>query len=546
MAATLNSIVEKIQHLSPQRFHSYDMSRKILGVKSRADDQMVHDQTNHGQNVFEKDILYVLRSDDYSNELAGQKGANFLCIGEEPIVGNEISEQNIIVIQNRSCDLDSVIDEIADLLLAEQRFEADSLRLIHSLFAQKGIQYILDEAHELFQNPIFIMDSSFKKIAATKSYSVNDVIWKDLQENDYYTYENIRLSKLDHRYSKIMSSDKILYVNVQKNPQKLNLEDLDFDVLYLPDGYLNNSRITSHVPNKDHVVAHFTIIEYNTPFDHYHFKLAKVLRDVILCYIQTFQFNQRIEGHLYESLFADLLSGKVNNQSVLNDRLKTAGWVLNENFYVFCVGGGNPTQSDLAVLRKSLSGLIPNSKSVHYEGCLVYIINHNFTYAISPDHLEKIKIFLEENNLYGGLSYPFKNLLEVSQYYGQAVRTIELISKYNPQLVYATYERCTLLHSIDLTASKTDITNLCHPSLLKLIDHDFRKNTEYTKTLYAFLHNTNDYVKTAKELNIHRNSMDYRVKRIEEILELDLTDALSVWHLYISFEILKYLKNMPF
>ncbi len=61
-----------------------------------------------------------------------------------------------------------------------------------------------------------------------------------------------------------------------------------------------------------------------------------------------------------------------------------------------------------------------------------------------------------------------------------------------------------------------------HPSLFKLRDSDLTQGTEYFKTLYYFLKNQGHYGNTCKELFIHRNTLTYRLGRIEDMLNIDI------------------------
>ena len=58
-------------------------------------------------------------------------------------------------------------------------------------------------------------------------------------------------------------------------------------------------------------------------------------------------------------------------------------------------------------------------------------------------------------------------------------------------------------------------------------------------TLYVYLNNYNNPQLAASVLKIHRNSLTYRLNKIEEIFDLDLTCMETVYHLYISFVIIK-------
>ncbi len=76
-----------------------------------------------------------------------------------------------------------------------------------------------------------------------------------------------------------------------------------------------------------------------------------------------------------------------------------------------------------------------------------------------------------------------------------------------------------------------------HPALQTLRAYDGRHHTAFYETLRIYLRNERNIADTARELNLHRNSLLYRLKRLEELVEDNLDDPLVRLHLMLSFEI---------
>jgi len=62
------------------------------------------------------------------------------------------------------------------------------------------------------------------------------------------------------------------------------------------------------------------------------------------------------------------------------------------------------------------------------------------------------------------------------------------------------------------------------PALQRLIDHDARHHTDYVDTLAAYLACMGRLRATAERLNIHRNTLEYRIRRIQELAGESLDD----------------------
>ena len=72
-----------------------------------------------------------------------------------------------------------------------------------------------------------------------------------------------------------------------------------------------------------------------------------------------------------------------------------------------------------------------------------------------------------------------------------------------------------------------EILEYCNNKLEKLEEYDHANGTFLKETLLAYYMNGFNTVKTAEALFIHRNSLMYRLKKIEELLEMELTDYME-------------------
>jgi DNA-binding PucR family transcriptional regulator len=78
---------------------------------------------------------------------------------------------------------------------------------------------------------------------------------------------------------------------------------------------------------------------------------------------------------------------------------------------------------------------------------------------------------------------------------------------------------------------------LLHPALTALKKYDEKHRTSLYGTLYEYLRLDRNVVATAKHLFIHRNSMIYRLQRLENLLNLNLNDINVRMYLMLSYHI---------
>ncbi len=75
--------------------------------------------------------------------------------------------------------------------------------------------------------------------------------------------------------------------------------------------------------------------------------------------------------------------------------------------------------------------------------------------------------------------------------------------------------------------------------LVPLIRYDEQHNTDLIQTLDAYFENNGNMARTAHGLNIHRNTLVYRLGRITEILQLDMDDSNVRLNLHLALKVYK-------
>lgn len=77
------------------------------------------------------------------------------------------------------------------------------------------------------------------------------------------------------------------------------------------------------------------------------------------------------------------------------------------------------------------------------------------------------------------------------------------------------------------SGNQEEILEYCNDKLRRLEEYDHANGTFLCETLVSFYMNGFSMVKTAEELYIHRNSLQYRLKKIEELLDIELNDYME-------------------
>jgi len=148
-----------------------------------------------------------------------------------------------------------------------------------------------------------------------------------------------------------------------------------------------------------------------------------------------------------------------------------------------------------------------------------------------------LSAFVRDNILRLGLSLPFSELDYLSDYLRQAEMALAYGSK-RDEMKWIHFFSDYLLEYFYDPLYKLNPRTLCAEEVLKLQAYDRTHNTNYYETLKAYIDFQLNAIKTAKALYIHHATMVYRLKRIQEISQIDFSSNLKLIQIALSFRIL--------
>ena len=116
----------------------------------------------------------------------------------------------------------------------------------------------------------------------------------------------------------------------------------------------------------------------------------------------------------------------------------------------------------------------------------------------------------------------------------------DVINKYNRRIGQHPYiVEVGEIEGIDID----ELEDFMMQRLGELISYDKENNSDYIDTLETYLDFGGNIGETAEYLYMHRNTIRYRIIRVEEILGIDLNSAGTRFNLRFAFKIRKYLRQ---
>lgn len=139
-----------------------------------------------------------------------------------------------------------------------------------------------------------------------------------------------------------------------------------------------------------------------------------------------------------------------------------------------------------------------------------------------------------------GYSLLFDNLVNITEGYEQSRQALRYALKNMNSSVDCGYEDLGLLRFVISEKNKNALMDYCNKLIEPIAIQDQTEHTNYVETLWTFLENGNNYVKTAQVLYVHRNTLVNRIGKIEELLNIDLGNVGVRNTFFNAFTVLKF------
>lgn len=471
------------------------------------------------------DVLYVLPAGDLASAGLADRGLSVLLCG--PLEEEAVDPDRYANVYHAP---EGVPLQMAQTLLSflreEQIYMQRVDRLTNALLSNNGLQYLLDEACEVFGNPIMVVDSAFRYIAVSTG---------ELEDDSQFA--NTLREEMEHGF---VLEEGIQYIR-QTGLDRITRERSEPYQMY---NEVLGSRIyvaSVRVHNVD--VAHLTLVEHSRPFTNVDLRCMVKLLGLVAQEMQKNAFYASNKGQMYSYLLNDMLDSEQPDYPGIQRRLDMLNFRLGEAFYIVAIHGRKFEEPacGLDFVTEQLSPILSGNIYARYQGSLVLFINRKKKGDIGEYILRTLEDIAAKTRYSIGISNAFYDLADTRRYYYQALRATvfgELDGDASPIYYYKDY---TVQDLLDLGKRSRNLLELCHPDIFKLIEYDKQNNSQLTLTLYYYLEIPHTPQLIAEKLHIHRNTFFYRLEKIRDILQSDLKGGRELFLFHFSFVVLHFL-----
>lgn len=285
-------------------------------------------------------------------------------------------------------------------------------------------------------------------------------------------------------------------------------------------------------------------------------ELAEAMGNMITAYVERGVFDPSAAKDQAEQLMRSCLQDGAFHEGDCAEVLSLQGWTRASGFVVAafdCQGDAAQASSDVLQVQGDVplaQGDVPqvqvdllNSRlglgSVFAHDSHLVLVAPTDLHAVAEIE-QRVGETCDELGWQAGISDEFDDFALLGSYYSQARIALregrrlageqltgerlegERLASGQSAYRYNDYVLAHLGHTLESSLSRP---LYAHPDaeLLKVFDQE--RGTEAVRTLDAFLSCERNLSRTAKRLGLHRNSVLYRIERIESMLGSDLDDA---------------------
>lgn len=254
------------------------------------------------------------------------------------------------------------------------------------------------------------------------------------------------------------------------------------------------------------------------------------------------------------------LSGTPADDDLLRTRAQQAGFASSSSFVVAVfravseAGQSLPLESLISLVRDDMSRRQVNGAVGQYVDVIVtlYPLDEEEsaitrTRAMIEDVRSQLATRTPSGLVAAGISRTATGLSSLRDSYREAKDAVGIAYELGDQDT-STYYGDLKLYQLLLALKERNLSNLNQfygDALGPLVEHDNRKQSDLIRTLNGFFEANGNLAKAAQELDVHRNTLVYRLERISELTGLDLDDSDNRLILHLALKTQRVLATIP-
>ena len=451
----------------------------------------------------------------------------FLCCDydpdKKPAVHTALPANCSVFYSERS--LPAVFNMMADKISRFIRWN-DALKSV--LYRNEGLQALLDLSSFL-PGTLLLTNAGYKLQASVYKEEVSDPTVDEVRQLGYHTFETIE--RIHKEVPLVSSQDTSEYIS------KIS----------------NNYTIIRLIRYKERIAARLCLILNGPETDPSYSDYMAILGNAIAEYLFSRQSVDYASNAELGSLVSDIMEGRIVNQTELDQRMKQVKLIAHRYFHLMLVSfdqTGSRSSIPWNYVISQLQYIFPYSNITTYNGDILLIIQKRQRKSRVKFNEKYLMNLLEQYNGFSCMGNASEFIMSLPPMYHQVHGALRIGSHLDPKRRIYYYEDFAMYQIVELAAdseikhlSSRNLAHLCNNEMIALIMYDQKYNTNMADILLTFLRYERNTTKAAEVLFMHRNTLLYKIKKIEEIIDRDLEDPDFRARMLFSGYVVNYMRK---
>lgn len=375
-----------------------------------------------------------------------------------------------------------------------------SMKMLDLLSQEADVQQIVNEAALIFGNPVVVIDTKFHIMFFSTNIEVNIDHWKETMLREYVSDEIVSDLENSQLINRLHTGAELIEHDIPGNHKALR-----YPMFY-----------------RKKYIGFVGVYDYRKPLSE---NDGNMLRTVAKALVVALGRDRNISDDSQND-YEYLLERLIRCTDVERARWvcrKHSETVFGTRLILLCLEKRGDEEARQNIASERIRDVMKKTLYRHYSIVFENRVYMLFDLGIVSEEfwektLETLEKYCVSHNLTAGVSHEFDNQEFVPLAGKQAVnalkwgedKTQERIHFFDDYMVDCMMEQCVQTYPAEF---------FMHPALHRLMEYDAEYHTEYYYTLRVYLDNFCSMKATAEKLNIHYNTMKYRVSMIENIIE---------------------------
>lgn len=268
--------------------------------------------------------------------------------------------------------------------------------------------------------------------------------------------------------------------------------------------------------------------------------------DHLILHLTHMETKQNDELHRSADIFfRDILSGVVSDPGEIYEKAQAFHIPPNIHYACYVLRMDQYSKTKARYLINYLRGIMPTEHVFEYNEEVI-LIKNTLTYnCIELGRVGSFENFLKTSRAYCGISFVFTDLRQIPGAYKQAEAAIRLgllMGEEEGPIFF--YQKYYYYHILEIVNREIDLRMISSKKLNRILDDDQKHNTNNVHLLEVLIKNNLSATDTAAELFLHRNSIVYRIRKLEQQFHIDFSNHAEIQRLSFSLMCQRYLKAL--